>query len=237
MIPAGSALRFGALALILVNAACSQGADNPGTENPGEWPMYRGNTSGTGYSALDQISAENVNELEIAWRYALGNDAAETPRNPNSQVTPIVVDGVMYLPTIDRVVALDPLSGEELWSHSVPLNAPSRRGVSYWPGQGGISPRLFYTAFDQLVALDAETGELDREFGESGMVSLGIPYISVPFVYEGVIVVGANTPRGASGGIGNARAFSAINGSKLWEFESVPSPGNPGNETWEGDRG
>ena len=141
----------------------------------------------------------------------------------------------MYFPTLDRVVAIDPLSGVELWSHSVPLNSPSRRGVSYWPGQGGISPRIFYTAFDQLVALDAETGEIDREFGESGMVGLGIPYISVPFVYEGVIVVGANTPRGASGGIGNARAFSAINGNKLWEFESVPQPGNPGNETWEGD--
>ena len=64
---------------------------------------------------------------------------------------------------------------------------------------------------------------------------MGIPYISVPFVYKNIIVVGANTPRGAIGGIGNARAFDAINGSKLWEFESVPSPGNPGNETWEGD--
>jgi quinoprotein glucose dehydrogenase len=197
--------------------------------------MYRGNASGTGYSALDQITAENVDNLEVAWSYSLRNDSTDNARNPNSQVTPIVVDGVMYFPTLDRVVAIDPLSGAELWSHSVPLNSPSRRGVSYWPGQGGISPRIFYTAFDQLVALDAETGEIDREFGESGMVGLGIPYISVPFVYEGVIVVGANTPRGASGGIGNARAFSAINGNKLWEFESVPQPGKPGNETWEGD--
>ena len=235
MIPACSTVRSAALTLILVNAVCAQGADNSSDENLNEWPMYRGNASGTGYSALDQITAENVDNLEVAWRYSLRNDSADNARNPNSQVTPIVVDGVMYFPTLDRVVAIDPLSGAELWSHSVPLNSPSRRGVSYWPGQGGISPRIFYTAFDQLVALDAETGEIDREFGESGMVGLGIPYISVPFVYEGVIVVGANTPRGASGGIGNARAFSAINGNKLWEFESVPQPGNPGNETWEGD--
>ena len=235
MIPAGSTVRSIALTLILVNAVCAQGADNSSNENLSEWPMYRGNASGTGYSVLDQITAENVDNLEVAWSYSLRNDSADNARNPNSQVTPIVVDGVMYFPTLDRVVAIDPLSGAELWSHSVPLNSPSRRGVSYWPGQGGISPRIFYTAFDQLVALDAETGEIDREFGESGMVGLGIPYISVPFVYEGVIVVGANTPRGASGGIGNARAFSAINGNKLWEFESVPQPGNPGNETWEGD--
>ena len=235
MIPAGSTVRSIALTLILVNAVCAQGADNSSNENLSEWPMYRGNASGTGYSVLDQITAENVDNLEVAWSYSLRNDSTDNARNPNSQVTPIVVDGVMYFPTLDRVVAIDPLSGAELWSHSVPLNSPSRRGVSYWPGQGGISPRIFYTAFDQLVALDAETGEIDREFGESGMVGLGIPYISVPFVYEGVIVVGANTPRGASGGIGNARAFSAINGNKLWEFESVPQPGNPGNETWEGD--
>ncbi len=235
MIPARSTVRSAALTLILVNAVCAHGADSSSNENLSEWPMYRGNASGTGYSALDQITAENVNNLEVAWSYSLRNDSTDNARNPNSQVTPIVVDGVMYFPTLDRVVAIDPLSGVELWSHSVPLDSPSRRGVSYWPGQGGISPRIFYTAFDQLVALDAETGEIDREFGESGMVGLGIPYISVPFVYEGVIVVGANTPRGASGGIGNARAFSAINGNKLWEFESVPQPGNPGNETWEGD--
>ena len=235
MLPSSSFIRSTTLTLILVSGACSQGANNPATSNSDEWPLYRGNIAGTGYSSLDQITADNVNDLQVAWTYSLRNDAVETPRDPNSQVTPIVVDGVMYLPTVDRVVAIDPLSGEELWSHLVPLNAPSRRGVSYWPGQGGISPRIFYTAFDRLVALDAGTGELDREFGESGMVSMGIQYISVPFVYEGVIVVGANTPRGAIGGIGNARAFSALNGSKLWEFSSVPQPGEPGHDTWEGD--
>lgn len=234
MILAGKSFRVSALTLILVSGACSQGADNPGTPST-EWPTYRGNTEGTGYSSLDQITAENVNDLEIAWSYSLRNDDADSPRDPNSQVTPIVIDGVMYLSTVDRVAAIDPLSGDEFWSHTVPVNAPSRRGVSYWPGQGGVSPRIFYTAFDQLVALDAETGELDREFGENGMVSMGIPYISVPFVHDGVIIVGANTPRGAIGGIGNARAFNALNGAKLWEFNSVPLPGEPGNETWEGD--
>ena len=213
----------------------SQGADNSGIGSATEWSTYRGNTSGTGYSPLGQITTENVNSLEVAWSYSLRNDSVESAREPNSQATPIVVDGVMFLPTADRVVALDPLTGEELWSHTVALNAPSRRGVTYWAGQGGISPRIFYTAFDQLIALDAASGELDLEFGESGRVTMGIPYISVPFVYKNIIVVGANTPRGADGGIGNARAFDALSGRKLWEFESVPSPGNSGNETWEGD--
>ena len=228
-------IHFGAVMAFLTNSALLKGAENDASNQIGEWPTYRGNTAGTGYSALELVNAANVSGLGISWRYSLRNDSSENPREPNSQVTPIVVNGVMYVTTVDRVVALKPITGEELWSHNVPINAPSRRGVAYWPGQGGISPRIFYTAFNQLVALDAGTGELDLEFGDSGMVSMGIPYISVPFVYKNVIVVGANTPRGAIGGIGNARAFNALNGNKLWEFESVPSPGNPGNDTWEGD--
>ena len=221
--------------ICILGGSINHGAENSAKDTSSEWPVYRGNISGTGYSPLDQVTSDNVDSLEVAWSYSLRNDSSESAREPNSQATPIVIDGVMFLPTVDRVVALNPLTGEELWSHSVPENAPSRRGVTYWPGQGGISPRIFYTAFDQLIALDAETGELDLEFGEAGRVSMGIPYISVPFVYKNIIVVGANTPRGAIGGIGNARAFDALSGSKLWEFESVPSPENPGNETWEGD--
>ena len=229
------AARKGLILIYMLIGSNLQGADNTRQYSSVEWPTYRGNTSGTGYSPLDQVTRDNVNDLDIAWSYSLRNNSSESAREPNSQVTPIVVDGVMFIPTVDRVVALNPLTGEELWSHTVPANAPSRRGVTYWPGQGGVSPRIFYTAFDQLMALDAETGELDLEFGESGSVAMGIPYISVPFVYKDVIVVGANTPRGAIGGIGNARAFSALNGSKIWEFESVPSPGVPGNQTWEDD--
>lgn len=228
-------IHFISLLVFLTNAAHPQGADDEVSNQSSEWPFYRGNTAGTGYSPLEQVTTANVSNLSISWTYSLRNNSAENSREPNSQATPIVVDGIMYVPTVDRVVALDPVTGQELWSHDVPVNAPSRRGVSYWPGQGGISPRIFYTSFDQLFAIDAETGELDLEFGDSGMVTMGIPYISVPFVYKNVIVVGANTPRGAIGGIGNARAFDALNGNKLWEFESVPSPENPGNETWEGD--
>ena len=225
------------LAGILVLANCSpSGSETSGAFTAGEnWPMYRGNLAGTGYSSLTQISPSNVTNLVESWSFSLRNDEADNPREPNSQATPIVVDGIMYLPTVDSVVALEPTTGQEIWRHAVSENAPSRRGVSHWAGDQDIPPRIFFTAFDRLVALDAATGEIALNFGQSGEIDLVTPYISVPMVYDNIIVVGANTPRGAIGGIGNARAFDAISGEKVWEFSSVPQPGSIGHDTWEGD--
>lgn len=216
--------------------AAAQTPDN--ISSGSEWTQYRGNLAGTGYSPLTQIDQANVESLGSAWSYSLlanALNAEENPRGPNSQATPIVVDGVMYLPAADRVIALDPVSGAELWTHRVTEGAASRRGVSYWPGDNGARPRILYTAGRRLVALDAATGELATEFGESGEIDMQIPYNSVAMVFENTVVVGANTPRGAAGGIGNARAFDARNGEKVWEFESVPQPGSLGHDTWEGD--
>ena len=194
--------------------------------------MYRGDLAGTGYSPLTQITPDNVTNLAWAWSYSLRGEA---PGEPNSQATPIVVGDVMYLPAVDRVVALDPATGEEIWRHLVVDGVPSRRGVSYWPGDEDTPPRVIFSAGRRLVALDAATGTPTTGFGQSGTVDMVIPYNSVPLVYEGIVVVGANTPRGTIGGIGNARAFDARTGMKLWEFSSVPQPGSVGHDTWEGD--
>ncbi|MFM1895022.1 MAG: hypothetical protein RLZZ385_96 [Pseudomonadota bacterium] len=222
-----------ALALSATTVA-AQSANPPGS---GDWPYYRGQLSGSGYSSLAQIDDANVSRLVQAWRYDLRSDASPeaAARNPNSQVTPIMVDDTLYLTAADRVVALDPVSGLERWRHEVSDGGPSRRGVSYWPGMEGVPPRIYLTVGNRLLALDAATGVAVAEFGQGGEVDLGIPYISVPLVHDDVIVVGANTPSGAAGGIGNARAFDARSGAKLWEFDSVPWPGAIGHDTWAGD--
>lgn len=226
----------GVFSCLFITAGCAQAPD--ALSSGSQWTQYRGNLAGTGFSPLQQINQGNVTRLQGVWSYSLlasALNADENPRAPNSQATPIVVDGVMYLPAADRVIALDPVSGEELWTHRVTESAASRRGVSYWPGDNSSRPRILYTAGRRLVALDAATGELASEFGESGEINMQIPYNSVAMVFENTVVVGANTPRGAAGGIGNARAFDARNGEKVWEFESVPQPGSLGHDTWEGD--
>jgi quinoprotein glucose dehydrogenase len=207
-----------------------------------DWPMYRRDLAGTGYSPLRQINLQNVAKLAPAWTFRIQSTApaaagrgAAAGGNVNSEVTPIVIDGVMFFPGRDRVEALDADTGKEIWQAPVTGGAPSRRGVAYWPGEGRTPPRIFFMAGRRLLALDAKTGAPVSTFGQNGEVDIGIPYNSVPGIFKNVIVVGANTPPGASGGVGNPRAFDARTGGKLWEFSSVAQPGTVGHDTWDGD--
>ena len=212
---------------ILVLADHIARTQEPTPQQGADWPMYRHDYAGTGYSPLAQITTRNVSTLREVWSYRLDESA-------NSQATPIVVNGVMYLPAANRVVALDPETGAERWRHLVSDAAPSRRGVAYWPGDAG-SARIVFMAGRRLIALDAATGNAASAFGQNGEVDIGVPYNSVPLVYRNVVVVGANNPPKSGGAPGNARAFDARNGAKLWEFSSVAQPGMVGHDTWEGD--
>ena len=227
--------------ILLVQSAGTQ--QRPAEEVDGDWPMYRHDLAGTGYSPLIEVDTKNVATLTQAWVYGLQSEASAATVPPatggqdgvNSQATPIVISRVMYLPAANRVVALESETGKEIWRYPVSGAAPSRRGVAYWRGEGNDAPRIIFTAGRRLIALDAKTGTLAIGFGKEGEVDMVVPYNSVPLVYQNIIVVGANTPPGTPGGIGNPRAFDARTGAKLWEFSSVPQPGAVGHDTWEGD--
>ena len=226
-------------AIFLARSAAVE--QTPARRDLGDWPMFRHDDAGTGHSPLAQITTANVAKLSQIWSYRLQSTAPApaTGRGgaggANSEATPIVVNGVMYLPAANRVVALEPETGKEIWQHAVAGGAPSRRGVAYWPGDGTLAPRIVFTAGRRLIALDAKTGAPERRFGRDGEVDMIVPYNSVPFVHGRVVVVGANTPPGAIGGVGNPRAFDVRSGEKIWELSSVPQPSQVGHDTWEGD--
>jgi glucose dehydrogenase len=196
-----------------------------------DWPMYNRDLAGTRFSPLKQITPKNVATLKLAWQFKLRPDTTGPAAGFGafSQATPIVVDGVMYLPAGNRILALDPVTGKILWTYTAD-GRPSSRGVAYWPGSAGTPARIYFTAGRRLIGLNSDSGEKVAE------IDMVIPYNSVPTIYKNLLIVGANVPeRQAPGQPGNTRAFDAITGKKVWEFHSVPQPGEVGNETWKGD--
>ena len=131
---------------------------------PGDWPRYARDLEGTRFSPLDQIDTGNVKDLEQAWSFRL---RPEGGAGLLGGTVPIAVDGILYLPLGNAVVAIDGSTGKEIWRHAV-KGGLVRRAVSYWPGEGDIGPRLFYSTGTELVALDPATGALDTRFGEGG---------------------------------------------------------------------
>ena len=199
-----------------------------------DWPMYNRDLAGTRYSPLAQINTKNVANLKLAWSFQLKADAKQP--GPQSEATPIVVNGVMYLPAGNRIVALKPETGEIVWQYVLTEGVPQRRGVTYWPGDRNNPPRIFFTTGRKLVGLNAATGKIDPGFGKEGEVDTVVPYQSAPTVYKNMLFIGANVPeQPANGPPGDTRAYDARTGAKMWEFHSVPHAGETGNETWPAD--
>src|SRR4029078_2087378 len=142
---------------------------------------------------------------------------------------------VMYITSVDTVVALEPETGKELWRYKVAAGQVSKRGVAYWTGDSNNAARIIFPAGRKMVGLNAKTGKLDPGFGKEGEVDMVVPYDSAPVVYKNMLMVGANVGEAPVGPPGDTRAYDARTGAKLWDFHSVAQPGDPGHETWEGD--
>jgi quinoprotein glucose dehydrogenase len=239
-------MRFPISIVCLVLGAVALVAQSRTPEVSGDWPMYSHSLSGQRYSPLTQITPANVASLAPAWSLRLTQPAAGRrgggpPPNPeaagagsNPEATPIVVGGVMYLPARgNQVLALEADTGKEVWRRVLPQYVTTTaRGVAYWPGDGQAAARILLTAGPRLVALDAATGEPSAGFGTNGMIEIGVPWNGVPTIYKNVAILGATTGEIPLGVPGDTRAFDAKTGKKLWDFHTVPLPGELGNNTW-----
>tara|TARA_B100001123_G_scaffold401666_1_gene488600 strand:+ start:12907 stop:14889 length:1983 start_codon:yes stop_codon:yes gene_type:complete len=222
----------------------------------GEWHFYNGDAGSTRYAPFDQINRENVDDLSIAWRWK--PDQSDVRPETNSQVTPLMVDGVLYVTagTQRDVVAIRAGTGETLWRWRYDEGergevAPRRnhRGVAYWTD--GTSDRIVYiTPGFNLISLDARTGLPDPRFGQEGIVDLydgldrprprygTIGSTSPPIIVNGVVVVGsaqrafAPTKENIAGFV---RGYDVKTGERLWIFHTIPVAGEFGNDTWEND--
>jgi quinoprotein glucose dehydrogenase len=230
-------------------------AANPFASSAQEWPHYSNDPGGSRYSPLKEINKTNVSKLKVAWTYHTGDisDGSKYPSSSAFECTPLVIDGVLYLTTpFARVIALEAETGKELWVFDPKLNRELRynlfvnRGVSFW--RNGEDQRIFLGTDDgRLFALNARTGKPVPSFGKEGFIYLreGVDenypnatygLTSPPAIYRDLVIVGSHVPKGSpQGPSGGIRAFDARSGKLVWRFNTVPRPGEVGNDTWEGD--
>src|SRR5881396_3405245 len=165
------------IGLVVIGILTGAGVRGQSGAKIGEWPTYGGDLANTRYSSLDQITKDNFNKLEVAWRFR--TDSLGPRPEFNFQSTPLMVDGIVYSTAGTRraVVALDAATGELIWMHSEnegPRGAAaprqlSGRGLAYW--SDGRQARIVYvTPGYRMIALDAKTGALVRSFGQNGVV-------------------------------------------------------------------
>lgn len=200
-------------------------------ETADDWLTYSGSYLGWRYSGLTEINRANANELALRWMYQLdGGERGEF------QCSPIVRNGIMFV-TIppNRVVALDVANGKELWSYNHKLPEGIKGGeFGTMPNRGVaiLNDNVYFGTVDaKLTALSASTGEVRWQASVSNDIERY--YISAaPLAYRDLVVTGVGT-RG--GGRGFIVAFDANTGKERWRFFAIPSPGEPGHDTWAGN--
>jgi PQQ-dependent dehydrogenase (methanol/ethanol family) len=195
---------------------------------PGDWPTYNGALDGNRYTHLDQISADNVAKLQLQWTFPIPFAGLET--------TPIVIDGVMYVTGNNQVYALSGRTGREIWHYERPkspsatISSDAAIGVNR--GVAVLGDRIFYlTDNAHLLALDRLTGALlwDVYVPEKVEAYGGT---SAPLVMDGLVVTGVSG--GDNGIVGFVAAYQPATGQLAWRHWTIPRPGEPGSETWQG---
>jgi quinoprotein glucose dehydrogenase len=236
-------LIYSTLGILLFVLACQE--KSPEIDYT-DWSNYGGPSDGSRYSALSQITKENVAQLEVAWTYQTG-DATERSQ---IQCQPIVVNGLLYGSTPKlNVFALDAATGVEVWRFD-PFQilggenswAGTNRGVSYW--EDGEDKRILFGAGNWLMAVDALTGEPIVDFGDGGKVDLrkGLDTEREDFlivanapgvVYKDLLIIGMRLSEGLDAAPGHIRAYNIRTGAREWIFHTIPKEGQAGYETWD----
>jgi quinoprotein glucose dehydrogenase len=219
------------------------------------WTNYAGSKEGNRYSSNEQISLENVKDLQVAWTYSTADrDSANRSQN---QCNPIVIDGVLYgtSPRL-KLFALDAITGNQKWLFDPSLldtsvkNDPMAffkvsRGVTYWQDEDGGDKRIFYGVGARSYAIDATSGKPVSSFGKGGYIDLSEnldrepgfnPFVASTtpgIIYKDLLIMGMRLAESADAAPGHIRAFDVRTGERKWIFHTIPHPGEKGFETWE----
>jgi alcohol dehydrogenase (cytochrome c) len=192
------------------------------------WVSYNGDYTGRRYSGLREITTSNVSQLRAQWVF-------HSPNSSHLEVTPVVVDGVMFVTSANDAYALDAQTGRTIWHNARPItegliddaSAHHNRGVGVWHDRVYME-----TDNAHLLCLDARSGHLIWDVAYTdGNPNYGAT--SAPLVVKDKVLVG--TSGGDDGVRGFVAAFDAQTGKECWRFWTIPAPGEFGSESWPGD--
>lgn len=202
-----------------------------------EWRDYLGGPDRNHFSELDQISPENVTQLEIAWTYACLDSG-------QIQTSPIIIDSILYgvTPSV-KAFAINAGTGKEIWTFGDTTRHWNHvsRGVTYW--ENGSDRRIYVGIGHHLYALDALTGQPVTSFADQGRLDLrtGFPENALhkyavattpPAIFEDILLLSVRLSEDTDAAPGDIRAFDARSGELLWTFHTIPHPGEEGYETF-----
>ena len=195
---------------------------------PENWLTYSGTYDSHRYSGLEQITAGNVTQLAAQWVF-------QTPVTGKFEATPLIVNGVMYVTVANsNAYAIDARRGKTIWHYERALPEKLRlccgavnRGFAI------LDDRLFMTTLDaHVIALDSKTGNVIWDT-KAADYDKGYTFTVAPLMVKGKVIVGVS---GGEYGIrGFIDAYDAKTGTRAWRFDTIPGPGEPGHESWEGD--
>ncbi|HWF48625.1 MAG TPA: PQQ-binding-like beta-propeller repeat protein [Bryobacteraceae bacterium] len=203
------------------------------------WSDNGGGPDNSHFSELGQITKANVGQLEVAWSYP-SNDTISYVWNP------LIVDNVMYVLARDNsLVALDAATGKEIWIHE-DLQGIAPRGINYWESKDRKDRRLIFQMNSYMQEIDGRTGKSILTFGTDGIVNLRDGLRRYPTagplgrvqsnnpgkVFENLILLGSSPGEGFLAPPGDLRAFDVITGNLVWQFHTIPHPGEYGYGTW-----
>ena len=203
-----------------------------GLSDPERWLTYSGDYSGQRHSPLSQITPENVAGLRPVWTFQTG----VTTRGRGFETSPLADGGVLYVTGSNNYAwAIDARSGRAFWTYrrSLPddltygASAPVNRGF------GMLGERLFMVTLDaHLLAMDRRTGDIlwDAQLAD---YRIGYAATLAPLVIDNKVIVGISGGEYATRGF--IDAYAPVTGERLWRFNTIPGPGEPGSETWPDD--
>ena len=225
--------------LAYVTASAQDGEFEPVTDvmlqnpSPEDWLMWRRTLDGWGYSPLDQITRDNVGDLRMVWSRALTSG--------RQQGTPLVYDGVMYMPNpADVIQAIDAITGDLVWEHrrEVPEDIEEYVFNNLWQNNRNVA---IYGHFiidtsvdDHVFALDAGTGRLAWETKVVDYQEHPAMQSSGPIIANGKVISGRNCMPVGGPEACVITAHDATTGAELWRRRTIPGPGEPGDESWGG---